>query len=81
LRANRAYHLIASREGGALLAADSRLDRVEVVSVDDGEVVFFWELPHRSARRLLRELRSDLVDLEAAEFFDKWAGADVALED
>jgi hypothetical protein len=81
MRANRAYHLIASREGGPFLAEDDRADRIEVVSVDDGEVVLYWELAHRTARRLLRELRADLVELEAAEFLDKWIGADVALEE
>jgi hypothetical protein len=78
MRANRAYELIVSRGGlePVFLADDERLDRIEVVSVDDGEVAFFWELPAKRASRLLKELRADLIGLEAADFFDKWVGAD-----
>jgi hypothetical protein len=78
VKANRAYHLIVSREGiePALLADHDRLDRIEVISVDDGEVMFYWDLPAKRAARLLKELRADLAGLEASEFFDKWVGAD-----
>jgi hypothetical protein len=78
VRANRAYRLIAAREGiePAFLADPERLDRIEVVAIDDGEVVLFWDLPAKPATRLVRELREDLVGLEADDFFDKWVGAD-----
>jgi len=78
MRANRAYHLIASRAGlePAFMATDGRLDRIEIVSIDDGEVVLFWEVPAKLASRLLRELRVDLANLGADEFIDKWTGAD-----
>ena len=78
MKANRAYHLIVSREGlePAFLADHDRLDRIEVISVDDGEVLFYWHLPAKRAARLLKELRADLAGLEASEFFDKWVGAD-----
>ena len=78
MKANRAYHLNVSREGlePAFLATGDRHDLVEVVSIDDGEVVLFWELPAKLASRLLRELRTDLASLQAEEFIDKWAGAD-----
>ena len=78
MRANRAYRLIAAREGiePAFLADPDRLDRIEVVSIDDGEVVLFWDVPPRRAGRLLRELRADLAGLEPDGFFDKWVGAD-----
>jgi hypothetical protein len=79
MKANRSFHLIVSREGlePAFLADPHRLDRIEVVSVDDGESILFWELPPRDASKLLRELREDLVGLEAGDFYDKWVGADV----
>jgi hypothetical protein len=79
MKANRAFHLIVSREGlePAFLADPDRLDRIEVVSIDDGEVTLFWEVPPKDASKLLRALRADLIGLEADEFFDKWAGADV----
>jgi hypothetical protein len=78
VKANRAYHLIVSREGlePAFLADHDRLDRIEVISVDDGEVLFYWDLPAKRAARLLKELRADLAGLDASEFFDKWVGAD-----
>jgi hypothetical protein len=78
MKANRAYHLNVSREGlePAFLATDDRHDLIEVVSIDDGEVVFFWKLPAKLASRLLKELRTDLASLQAEEFIDKWTGAD-----
>jgi hypothetical protein len=78
VRANRAYELIVSRGGlePAFLASEYRLDRIEVVSVDDGEVLLYWTVPARLASRLLKELRADLVELGADEFIDKWVGAD-----
>jgi hypothetical protein len=78
MRANRAYRLIVSRESlePAFLADANRLDRIEVVSIDDGEVVLFWELPPKDAARLLRALRADLAQLGAEVFIDAWEGAD-----
>jgi hypothetical protein len=78
VKANRAYELIVSRGGlePAFLADDRRTDRIEVVSVADGEVVLYWDLQAKLASRLLRELRADIVSLGAEEFFDKWVGAD-----
>jgi len=79
VRANRAFHLIVSREGvePAFLADPKRLDRIEVVSIDDGEVVLYWEMPPKDASRLLKSLRADLVTMDAAEFISTWEGADV----
>lgn len=78
MRANRAYELIVSRGGlePAFLADAKRLDRIEVVSIDDGEVVLYWALEAKLASRLLKELREDLVGLDAEAFIDKWIGAD-----
>lgn len=78
MKANRAYHLIVSRAGlePAFLADERRLDRIEVISIDDGEVALYWHLPAKRASRLLKELRADLASMEAEDFFDKWVGAD-----
>jgi len=78
MKANRAYELIVSRGGlePAFLATDGRLDRIEIVSVDDGEVVLFWDVPAKVASKLLRELRYDIATLDEHQFIDKWTGAD-----
>ncbi len=78
MKANRAFHLIVSREGlePAFLADPHRLDRIEVVSVDDGEVVLYWDLPAKAASRLLKALRFDLAQLDVEEFIVTWEGAD-----
>ena len=78
MRANRAYRLIVTRGGRepAFLAEPARHDRVEVVAVDDGEPMLYWELAPREAARLARELRADLAGMEAAEFLALWQGAD-----
>jgi hypothetical protein len=78
MKANRAYDLIVSRGGiePAFLANPGRLDRVEVVSVDDGEVVLYWDLPAKRAAKLTRALRADLASLDAHEFIATWNGAD-----
>jgi hypothetical protein len=78
MKANRAYHLIVRRDGRepAFLSDPHRLDRIEVVSVDDGEVILYWNVAPKQASRLLRLLRTDLATLDAEEFFDKWLDAD-----
>jgi hypothetical protein len=80
MRANRAYHLIVSRESlePAFLASAGRLDRIEVVSIDDGEVVLFWELAPKDAAKLLRALRTDLAQMAAEEFIAAWEDGEAA---
>jgi CRP-like cAMP-binding protein len=78
MKANRAYRLIVSRAGRepAFMAERNRLDRIEVVSVADEEIVLYWNLPVKQASRLLKQLRRDLVGLEADAFITRWEGAD-----
>jgi hypothetical protein len=78
VKANRAFELIVSRGGlePAFLADPERLDRVEVVSIDDGEVVLFWQLPAKQAARLLKSLRTDLATLDSEDFITTWEGQD-----
>jgi hypothetical protein len=78
LKANRAFHLIVNREGlePAFLADPQRLDRIEVVSIDDGEVVLYWDLPAKDASRLLKTLRTDLAQLDADAFVARWEAAE-----
>ncbi len=78
MKANRAYRLIVTRESHepAFLGDPGRLDRIEVVAIDDGEVILYWNLPVREASKLARSLRADLARLPAREFIARWAGAD-----
>jgi len=75
MKANRAFELLVSRDTRepSFLADPRRHDRIEVVSIDDGEVVMFWELPVREAAKLARQLREDLIQLDAEEFIRTWS--------
>ena len=78
MKANRAFELIVSRGGRepAFMADRDRLDRIEIVSIDDGEVVMFWELPARQASKTIKQLRADLIALDPADFVEAWEGRD-----
>jgi len=75
LKANGAYRLIVTRAGRApaLLADTARVDHIEVVEIDSGEVVLFWDRPPQAASKLARAVRADLAQLEADEFMARWA--------
>jgi hypothetical protein len=74
MKANRAYELIVRRGSRlpALLAAPDRLDHVEVVEIDSGEVALFWDTAPSQTGRLARALRADLSQLDAGEFLRRW---------
>ena len=78
MKANRAYRLIVRRAGRApaLLADTERVDHVEVVEIDSGEVVLFWDRPPQAASRLARALRADFNQLEATEFLARWSSVE-----
>jgi hypothetical protein len=75
VKATRAYRLIVTRGGlaPALLADPGRVDHVEVVEIDSGEVVLFWDRAPQAASQLARALRADLDQLEAEEFLARWS--------
>jgi hypothetical protein len=75
VRARHAYRLIVTRGGRApaLLADTSRVDHIEVVEVDSGEAVLFWDRPPQAASKLARALRADLAQLEDGEFIARWS--------
>jgi len=67
------------RRGGlapAFLASPERLDHVEVVEIDGGEVVFFWDLAPQAASRVAREVREDLSLMEREDFLARWSTVD-----
>ncbi len=75
MKAGHAYRMIVTRGGlaPALLADTARVDHIEIVEVDSGEVVLFWERPPQEASKLARALRADLAQLEAGEFIARWS--------
>ncbi len=62
MRANRAYELLVHRQGRFFRPSD-KLEQVEVVEIDTGEVVLFWDTRPRDTGKLARALRADLAQL------------------
>ena len=81
VRANRAYELIVRRggRGPALLRSAAEVDHVEVVEIDSGEVVLFWDM-HAGARPAASRApcAADLAGLDADEFYARWRRYDSA---
>jgi hypothetical protein len=75
MRAKDAYRLIVTRSGRtpALIAGNERVDHIEIVEIEAGEVVLFWDRPPHSASKLARAVRVDLNQLEAEEFLARWS--------
>jgi hypothetical protein len=75
MRAGRCLRVIVRRGGlmPAFLANPDRLDHVEVVEIEGGEVVFLWDLPPQSASRVAREVREDLNLMEREDFLARWS--------
>ena len=61
MKANRAYELLVRRG-----------EYVEVVEIDSGEVVLFWDTLPGDTGKPARALRTDLARMEADEFLIKW---------
>ena len=75
MRAKGRYRLVVRREGHApaVLAAPDRVDHVEIIDVDEGETVLYWDLLPRDAKRVVAMLRAELETMDAQEFFERWA--------
>jgi hypothetical protein len=75
MRAKRRYRLVVRRGGLApvVLADPERVDHVEIVDIDEGETVLYWELLPRDAKRVATMVRADLDAMEEREFFERWA--------
>jgi hypothetical protein len=61
VRADRAYELRVSRA------------MIEVLEISTGEIALFWDVRPDQTRRFAKALRTDLVQLDAQTFLDKWA--------
>ena len=74
MKANRAYELIVRRgsRGPALLRSSAEVDQIEIVEIDSGEVVLFWDTTPAQTGRLARALKADLAGMEAQEFLAAW---------
>ncbi len=75
MQARSAYRLIVTRtgRGPSFLSAPDRVDHIEIVSVDDGEVVLFWDVAGRETARVEAALRADLEGLDADAFLERWS--------
>ncbi|HVL95841.1 MAG TPA: hypothetical protein VM266_08270 [Solirubrobacteraceae bacterium] len=73
MRANRRYEMLVRKGGRAPSLLDpDRVDHIEVVEIDSGEVVLFWDLLPHQTKRMARALRADLAQLEDREFLARW---------
>ena len=75
MTARQAYRLIVTRGGRmpSFLADPARVDHIEVVEIDSGEVVLYWDCEPGQATRMARALRRDLAQLEDAAFISLWS--------
>lgn len=71
MRANRAYELTVNRAGRFFRPSDA-IEQVEVIEIDTGEVILFWDTRPRETGKLARALRADLAQLDAEAFLAKW---------
>ena len=77
MKANRAYELKVARRGRAPAALDpDRIDAIEVLEIDSGEIALFWDLRPEHTGRMARALRADLARLDADAFLAKWSRYD-----
>jgi hypothetical protein len=75
MKAKAAYRLIVTR-GGRAPALLAVAEHIELVDIDDGEVVLFWDLPPHAASLRARALREELGQLDAPEFLARWSTVD-----
>jgi len=75
MNAKQAYRLIVTRAGWmpSALAGGDRVDHVEIVEVDSGEAVLFWDCQPRQATRIARAIRADLAQLAPEDFIARWS--------
>jgi hypothetical protein len=77
VKARTVYQIKVTRggRGPRFLAGPDRTDRIEVVDLQSGEVLYLWDLPPRHAARVLRALREDLATMDADDFVGAWREA------
>jgi hypothetical protein len=74
VKANRAYELRVSRGGrGPAALNPDRVDSIEVLEIDTGEIALFWDLAPQHTRKMARALRADLAQLSPDEFLARWS--------
>ena len=78
MRARTRYRLIVTRGGRApaLLADADRVDHIELVEIDDGEVVLFWDLPAAGGLAAGARAARGAAQLDAQEFLARWSTVD-----
>lgn len=53
-----------------------RVDAVELLDRDEGEVALFWDCSPRQASRMAEALRADLRALDEDELLARWAAVE-----
>ena len=74
MSAARSYEVKVPRAGlapGRL--SPGRFDLVEVISLEDMEVVLFWDVPARDTTRMEAALREELARMGEEEFLSRWS--------
>ena len=74
MSAARSYEVKVTRAGlapGRL--SPGRFDLVEVISLEDMEVVLFWDVPARDTARMEAALREELARMAEGEFLSRWS--------
>jgi len=73
-RAKDSYRLAVRKSGvlPAFVASPDRIDHVEIVEIESGESVLFWDRPVREAASLIKSIRRDLATLDSETFMLRW---------
>ena len=75
MSAARSYEVSVTRTGLApgRIAGPGRVDHIEVISLQDMEVVLFWDVPARDTLRMEAALREELARMDEGEFLARWS--------
>lgn len=75
MSAARSYEVSVTRTGLApgRIAGSGRFDHIEVISLEDMEVVLFWDVPARETSRMEAALREELARMDDGEFLARWS--------
>ena len=56
------------------IASAIRIDSIEIVDIASAEALFFRDCRARDAAALARQIRRELAQLDADNFYERWSG-------